>query len=55
MAKNTSKIIPWPLKSPGETAPAGARTLKQPRLLQRVREAIRVRHFSQATERSYVR
>ena len=41
----------WPLQVVRETSPAGPRA---PRLLERVRGAIRARHMSRSTEESYV-
>ncbi len=52
--KNSSKIIPWPLKLPAAQAMDSPGAPGQPKLLDRVRGAIRVRHFSVNTETAYV-
>ena len=54
MQKSTSKIIPLPVKATVQPQDEGSRSPKQRKLLDRVREAIRVRHFSRATEKAYV-
>ena len=41
-------FAPWMVREPGPPAP------HPPRLLDRVREAIRVRHYSRRTEKAYV-
>jgi len=53
VAKSTSKIIPWPVQ-PEASGKADSTQSKQPKLLERVRNAIRLRHYSKATETAYV-
>ena len=44
----TTAFAPWTVREPGPPAP------HPPRLLDRVREAIRARHYSRRTEKAYV-
>ena len=53
MVKGASKIIPLPVKSQA-LGEAASQQPNQPKLLERVSNAIRVRHFSKATETAYV-
>ena len=52
--ENTSKIVPLPLMPPASSEETPRRRHDQPKLLDRVRGAVRVRHFSAATETAYV-
>jgi len=54
MEKSAPKIIPLPQSSKSPPDASGSRELQPPKLLDQVRNAIRVRHYSRTTETSYV-